>query len=384
MSSPTHSSASGDLGGTQDRTGIFPSQAIAALLRAGEVSGTEPVGPDQIQPASLDLRLGPVAYRVQASFLPGPEATVEDKIREFEMHQIDLSNGAVLEKGCVYIVPLAERLALADRISAFANPKSSTGRLDIFTRLISDRSNRFDLVRRGYAGPLYAEVSPRTFSVLVREGSRLNQLRFRRGTATVSPEALWRLHEDVQLVDVEVDRQEVREHVSISVRLDLRGDARTGLVGYRAKKHAAVVDLERVAHYDPADFWEPIVARGFKGIILNPDDFYILATREAITVPPDHAAEMVAYDTLVGEFRVHYAGFFDPGFGWEPGGRGGSKAVLEVRSHDVPFLIEHDQLVGRLRYERLTDRPDRLYGPAIGSSYQGQGLMLAKQFRPVG
>jgi dCTP deaminase len=367
--------------GAPDRTGIFPSQAIAALLRAGEVSGAERIGADQIQPASLDLRLGALAYRVQASFLPGPEATVEDKIREFEMHQIDLSCGAVLEKGCVYIVPLVERLFLTERISAFANPKSSTGRLDIFTRLITDRSNRFDLVRRGYAGPLYAEVSPRTFSVFVRAGTRLNQLRFRRGSATVSPEALWRLHEQVRLVDTEVDRQEVREHDSLSVRLDLRGDAAAGLVGYRAKKHAAVVDLEKVAYYDPMDFWEPIVARGSRGIILNPDDFYILATREAITVPPDHAAEMVAYDTLVGEFRVHYAGFFDPGFGWDPNGRGGSKAVLEVRSHDVPFLIEHDQVVGRLRYERLTDRPDRLYGPAIGSSYQGQGLMLAKQFR---
>ena len=361
--------------------GIFPSQTIRELLRSGEITADPGIEPDQVQPASLDLRLGQTAYRVQASFLPGPEATVEDKIRQFEMHKIDLREGAVLERGCVYIVPLMERLALSERISGFANPKSSTGRLDIFTRLITDQGNRFDWIRRGYVGPLYAEVSPRTFSVFVRAGSRLTQLRLRRGTAAVTPEQLLRLHDQIGLIDGEIDRQEIREHNSLTLRLDLAGDPVSGLVGYRAKKHSGVVDLHRVGHYDPADFWEPIQAARGGGIILNPDDFYILATRESVTVPPDHAAEMVAYDTLVGEFRVHYAGFFDPGFGYAPEGGGGSRAVLEVRSHDVPFLLEHEQIVGRLRYERLTDTPDRLYGTSIGSSYQGQGLQLAKQFR---
>lgn len=376
----------------QATTGIFPSQVIRELLRAGELTGAQddPIGDDQVQPASLDLRLGPVAYRVQASFLPGPDATVDEKIRQFEMHKVDISGGAVLEKGCVYIVPLKEQLALSPRISAFANPKSSTGRLDIFTRLITDQGTRFDLVRAGYRGPLYAEVSPRTFSVFVREGTRLNQLRMRRGNADVGPDDLLRLHQSIGLTDGDIDRQEVREHHSLSLRLDLAGSAWNGLIGYRAKQHTGVIDLDRVAHYDVEDFWEPIRARGRDGrsgrdgIILNPDDFYILATREAITVPPDHAAEMVAYDTLVGEFRVHYAGFFDPGFGYEGEGiSGGSRAVLEVRSHDVPFLLEHEQIVGRLRFERLTDRPDRVYGPGIGSSYQGQGLKLAKQFLPL-
>ncbi len=361
--------------------GIFPSQTIAAVLRDGEIEADEGIAAEQIQPSSLDLRLGRIAYRVQASFLPGPETLVADKIRDFEMHTIDLTDGAVLEKGCVYIVPLMERLRLSERVSAFANPKSSTGRLDVFTRLITDRARRFDLVDRGYHGRLYAEVSPRTFSILVRAGSRLTQLRLRRGTSAVGPEELLRLHQAVGLVDTEIDSQEVREHDSLSLRLDLAGEARDGLVGYRAKKHTAVIDVDRVGHYEPGDFWEPITARAGRGIILNPDDFYILATREAITVPPDHAAEMVAYDTLVGEFRVHYAGFFDPGFGYDPAGGPGSRAVLEVRSHDVPFLLEHEQVVGRLRYERLTDVPDRLYGPAIGSSYQGQALALSKQFK---
>ena len=363
--------------------GVFPSQAIAAVLRDGEIESDEDIAAEQVQPSSLDLRLGSIAYRVQASFLPGPETLVGDKIRDFEMHAIDLTDGAVLEKGCVYIVPLMERLRLSERVSAFANPKSSTGRLDVFTRLITDRARRFDLVAPGYHGPLYAEVSPRTFSILVRAGSCLNQLRLRRGTSAIGPDELLRLHQAVGLVDAKIDRQEVREHDSISLRLDLAGATENGLVGYRAKKHTAVIDVDRVDHYEPGDFWEPIMARAGRGIILNPDDFYILATREAITVPPDHAAEMVAYDTLVGEFRVHYAGFFDPGFGYDPSGGPGSRAVLEVRSHDVPFLLEHEQVVGRLRYERLTDVPDRLYGPAIGSSYQGQALALSKQFKPV-
>lgn len=370
-----------------DPTGIFPSQAIRSLIDQGAISASAPIGDDLVQPASLDLRLGPTAYRVQASFLPGPDATVERKISQFRMHQVDLSKGAVLEKDCVYVVPLIESLALPEGVSAFANPKSSTGRLDIFTRVITDHGTRFDLIRAGYDGPLYAEVSPRAFSIFVREGATLTQLRVRRGQDAIDADALWRLHEEFGLVDAELDETELREHASISLKLDLGGDARSGLMGYRARKHTAVVDLEKIDHYDPNDFWDPILANK-QGIILNPDDFYILATREAITVPPDHAAEMVAYDTLVGEFRVHYAGFFDPGFGYDPnaksGGKsGGSRGVLEVRSHDVPFLLEHEQIVGRLRYERLTAVPDRLYGADIGSSYQGQGLKLAKQFRKV-
>lgn len=362
-------------------TGIFPSQTLRGLVDSGAVTAASPITDDLIQPASIDLRLGDFAWRVQASFLPGPDATVEDKVRAFEMHKIDLTGGAVLEKGCVYIVPLQESLDLPDDISAFANPKSSTGRLDIFTRVISDRGTRFDLIRPGYTGPIYAEVSPKTFSIAVRTGSRLTQLRLRRGRAEVSPEDLLQLHDEVGLIDTAFDRAEVLEHRSLSLRLDLGADAPGGIVGWRARHHAGIVDIDRPDNYDPADYWEPVSARQ-GGIILNPDDFYILATREAVTVPPDYAAEMVAYDTLVGEFRVHYAGFFDPGFGWHPDDRSvGSRGVLEVRSHDVPFLLEHEQVIGRLRYERLIERPEKIYGTGIGSHYQGQGLKLAKQFK---
>ena len=364
-------------------TGVLPSQTIQALIRDKEIEAAVEIGADQIQPASLDLRLGKVAYRVRASFMPGAGATVMDKIAAFGMHEIDIGQGAVLEKGCVYIVPLMEQLRLGSKLSAFANPKSSTGRLDIFTRLITDNATQFDRVPRGYRGPLYIEIAPRTFSIEVRQGSRLNQLRMRRGSPSSSNLALKRLHEEIPLVDSAPGDVTIRED-SIGVSLDLKGDPETGLVGFRAKNHTDVIDVDVRGRYAPLDFWEPIYHRPGQGIVLDPDAFYILATKEAVTVPPTHAAEMIAYDTLVGEFRVHYAGFFDPGFGYDPKGEGasGSKAVLEVRSHDVPFMLEHEQIIGWLRYDRLTGIPDKLYGQGIGSSYQGQALRLGKQFKP--
>ncbi len=365
----------------QHGNGILPSQEIRALIAAGEITASVPIGEEQIQPASLDLRLGPFAYRVRASFLPGPNATVQQKIDQFGMHRIPLATGAVLEKGCVYIVPLIERVRLSGGISGLANPKSSTGRLDIFTRLIADRSTEFERIAAGYEGPLYLEISPRTFSIIVREGSRLNQLRLRRGPFSASDAALRKLHREVGLVDGTPREAVIDRGLALSV--DLRGDSGSGPIGYIARKHAGLIDVDRVGGYDPADFWEPIYGRKNEGLILNPDDFYILASKEAVTVPPDHAAEMVAYDTLVGEFRVHYAGFFDPAFGYGAGAAGQTRAVLEVRSHEVPFLLEDGQIVGRLVYERLTAVPDKLYGTGIGSSYQRQGLTLSKQFRSL-
>ncbi len=361
-------------------TGILPYQALKELVRNKEIMAAAEFSEQQVQPASIDLRLGSVAYRVRASFLPGEGYTVKQKIDLFGMHKIDLAQGAVLEKGCVYIAPLLEYVALSSRISGLANPKSSVGRLDIFTRLITDHTSEFDRIRPGYAGPLYAEISPRTFSIVVRQGSRLNQLRVRRGTPSYSDAELFRLQEQLQLVDRPLEARHVQRGLPVTV--DLSGEPGADLIGFRAKKHADLIDLDRIAYYDPLDYWEPIAAGRERAIILNPDDFYVLASKEAVNVPPDHAAEMVAYDTLVGEFRVHYAGFFDPGFGHAGEGAQGTRAVLEVRSHDVPFMIEDGQLVGRLVYERLTDVPDKLYGPAIGSSYQRQGLQLSKQFKP--
>jgi dCTP deaminase len=362
---------------THATKGILPDHMIAALAARGAILPAAEFVPDQIQPASLDLRLGDVAYRVRASFLPGPRTTVAKRIDELKLHEIALSDGAVLETGCVYIVPLLESLALPEEISAAANPKSSTGRLDVFTRVIADETRGFDRIRAGYHGPLYAEISPKTFPVLVREGSRLSQVRFRRGEAVLDAEALLELHVRERLTD----DAEADVGGGIAVGVDLSGIGPGGLVGYRAKRHTGLIDVERRAGYDLADFWEPMMARGDLSLILDPDEFYILASKEAVQVPPDYAAEMVPFDPLVGEFRVHYAGFFDPGFGYEGAGGRGARAVLEVRSREVPFILEHGQIVGRLVYERMLARPERLYGTGIGSNYQAQGLKLSKHFR---
>jgi dCTP deaminase len=366
-----------------DDKGILPDTMIAALAAAGGILPANDFAPDQIQPASLDLRLGDVAYRVRASFLPG-RTTVAQRIDELKLHEISLADGAVLETGCVYIVPLLESLALPDDIAAAANPKSSTGRLDVFTRVIADETRGFDQIHAGYHGPLYAEISPRTFPVLVREGSRLSQIRFRHGHATLDADALRALHARERLVDA--PSADVGEGIAVSV--DLSGslvsasDGKAGgVVGYRAKRHTGLIDVERRGGYTVADFWEPIQARPEKTIILDPNEFYILASKEAVQVPPDYAAEMVPFDPLVGEFRVHYAGFFDPGFGYAGAGGKGARAVLEVRSREVPFILEHGQIVGRLIYEKMLARPKTLYGQGIGSNYQAQSLKLSKHFK---
>ncbi len=362
-------------------TGILPSQELERLVRVTrEIRGLEPIQDGQYQPASLDLRLGPVAYRVRASFLPGKDATVKNKLEYLAMHEMDITNGAVLERGCVYIVPLLEGLSLKKRTSAMGNPKSSTGRLDIFTRLITDYGTEFDRVREGYSGPLYAEVSPRTFSVLVRKGSRLNQIRIRRGNPPSSDAAMKRLLEEHQVV-ASISRDDIRDGVPVSV--DVQGDKSGGIIGYKARSHAGLIDIDKLRYYEVLDYWEPVHAPRRGGLVLDPADFYILASREAVNVPPTHAAEMLAFDTLMGDFRVHYAGFFDPGFGHPDAGGEGSRAVLEVRSFEVPFVIEHGQMVGRLAYERLTAQPARLYGSNANSSYQRQGIALSKHFKPL-
>jgi dCTP deaminase len=362
-------------------TGLLPSQLLREAVAQGrEILSPQPIGDDQIQPASIDLRLGEVAYRVRASFLPGARESVRDKLELLSMHRIDLTEGAVLEKDCVYIVPLLEYVSLRKRTAAAANPKSSTGRLDVFARVITDYGTEFDRIREGYKGPLFAELSPRAFSILVRTGSRLVQLRIRRGSPGFSDTALRRLHEEVGIVDGPAGPKTIRNGLAFTV--DVAGDEATGIVGYKARRHTDVIDMDRSFHYDPRDFWEAVYSHRGEGIVLDPNDFYILASREAVVVPPDHAAEMLPYDTFVGEFRVHYAGFFDPGFGAPESGGAGSRAVLEVRSHEVPFLIEDGQIVGRLVYERLIARPDKLYGTPIGSSYQSQGLALSKHFKP--
>jgi dCTP deaminase len=360
------------------RPGVLPAQALRALSNSGAIRLSEPLSPKQLQPASLDLRLGAVAHRVRASFLPGPGTKVAAKLDGLLLHTFDLTRGAVLETGCVYIVPLLEALALPDTLAGSANPKSSTGRLDVFTRVIADGATSFDQIPAGYYGPLYAEICPQTFPIVVRQGSTLSQLRLRRGQAQIPDDALRRLHAEQQLVRGGVEDIDV----GIALSVDLVGDAR-GLVGYRAKRHTGLVDVDVSGACAIADFWEPIHAdRGAnRRLILDPDQFYILASKEAVHVPPAYAAEMMPFNPLVGEFRVHYAGFMDPGFGHAPAGGSGARVVLEVRSHKVPFVLEDGQIIGRLIYEQLTDVPEMLYGRDLQSNYQGQALKLSKHFR---
>jgi len=357
------------------RDGILPSQAIERLIVAGAIGLPAPLATTQLQPASLDLRLGPVAYRVRASFLPRPGTRVADKLEELALHRIEFGEGAVLETGCVYVVPLRESLALPADISAAANPKSSTGRLDVFTRVIADGVSAFDQIPSGYTGPLYAEICPQTFPIIVREGSRLTQLRFRRGNPLTDDLSLETLQAEQSLVSTTA--ADIAQGIALTVDLS----AAEGPVGYRARRHTSVVDVDAEGACATADYWEPITLTGSRSLILDPDQFYILASKEAVHVPPTHAAEMIPFNPLVGEFRVHYAGFFDPGFGHAETGGAGSRAVLEVRSHKVPFILEDGQIVGRLVYERLTESPRLLYGSGLGSHYQAQGLKLSKHFR---
>ena len=377
----------------QKIAGVLSSQEILELIHKNVITSENGIEKDLIQPASIDLRLGIKAWRVPASFLPGKGNKVSSRLKDLAMHEFSLIDGAVLECGCVYIVKLLENVSLTDNLTGIANPKSSTGRLDVFTRLIVDGAMEFEEVPAGYQGPLYAEISPRTFSVLVRTGSRLNQLRLRRGQSFTSDKEMEILQEHVGLVRNQDNinlLDKIKNGVPLSV--DLIGE--NGLIGYKARKHSMLIDIDKPNHYKRELFWEKITVEDllYQGgdyknknnqgsLILSPDAFYILASKEYVSVPSKYAAEMRAYDTKVGEFRAHYAGFFDPGFGLTELGASKTKAVLEVRSHDVPFLIEQDQTVCRLVYEPMANVPSVLYGEAGSSNnYQAQGLKLAKHF----
>ena len=373
--------------------GVLSGQEITELINKNIISSDHKINKDLIQPASIDLRLGLKAWRVPASFLPGKGNLVSERLKNFAMHEISLVDGAVLECGCVYIVKLLEHVSLTDDLNGVANPKSSTGRLDVFTRLIVDGAQEFEDVPEGYSGPLYVEISPRTFSILVRTGSRLNQLRIRRGYSVTTDKEMEILQKHVGLVRTEGDNNlpdKIKNGVPLSV--DLVGEK--GLIGYKARKHSRLIDVDKPNFYKREFFWEKITTEDLiyqtnfsengtssSGLVLSPDAFYILASKEYVSVPSNYAAEMRAYDTKVGEFRAHYAGFFDPGFGLSELGASKTRAVLEVRSHDVPFLIEQEQTICRLVYEPMANVPNFLYGEAGGTNnYQAQGLKLSKHF----
>ena len=353
--------------------GVMPSQKIKEMITNKVIVGNFPILDSQVQPASLDLRLSNKAVRVRASFLAGKGVNVFDRLKIFKMHEVDLSDGAVLEKCCVYVIPLMESLNLPINLQAVCNAKSSTGRLDLLTRVITDGGVEFDRVEPGYSGPLFVEICPRSFSVLVRPGMSLNQIRFRGGLSVLSDKELQNLHKEEILVS---NDPHIDNGLGFSVDLKPKGK---NLVGYRAKPHTGLIDLDKLSYYNPDDFWEKITAQN-GSLILDPDAFYILVSRESVHIPGGYAAEMAPYLAMVGEFRVHYAGFFDPGFGSLHEGGIGSRGVLEVRCHEAPFVLEHGQIVGRLVFEKMYEIPNQLYGVGIKSNYQGQGLKLSKHF----
>jgi dCTP deaminase len=390
---------------SERKTGILPSQEIRELIGNGKIRSSVEISDDQIQPASMDLRLGSVAYRVQASFLPGRSSALSTKIAELKIAEYDLSRPTLLETNAVYVVPLIESLSLPRDIGGKANPKSTTGRLDIFTRLITDGGLEFEHVLKGYSGDLYVEIVPRTFPIVVAAGTKLNQLRFIRGNPPSTDGILAQLAEREHLVyydngdgpaeavierglkkgvaDQGGDQQAIIDR-GLRTTTDLEGGESSSIVAYKAKRHCPPVDLSKVRAYDAADFWIPIHSPNSKRVVLDPGDFYLMASKERFSVPPSYAAEMEPFDQSIGDFSVHYAGFFDPGFGYGSSGDiKGTTAVLEVRAHEVPILLEDRQIVGRLIYHRMANSPEKLYGQAIGSSYQRQGLALSKQFRAI-
>jgi dCTP deaminase len=368
----------------QNSEGILPSQEICDFIAAGKIRSTTEIAEDQVQPSSIDLRLSHEAYRVRASFLPGKSTTLLDKAKTNGMlvETVDLSRPALLEPGVVYIIPLMESLALPPEVYGIANPKSTTGRLDIFTRLITEPGDEFERVRRGYNGKLYIEVVSQTFPILVQAGMKLNQLRFGRGRfAAAGDGRLKQLDLDDPLVDTGELRGQANIDRGLRLTVDLQGNA-SGIIAYRANKFSAPIDLSRIDHYKATEFWSPIYNDGKRQCILEPGEFYILASKQRVRVPPDLAAELLPYDLASQEFRVHYAGFFDPGFGYGKQGEiPGTRAVLEVRASQMPILLEDDQFVGRLNYFNMAATPDKVYGGPIGSSYQQQGLALSKQFK---
>lgn len=378
------------------RPGILPSQEIWELINSGKICSSDHIGDDQVQPASIDLRLGRVAYRVEASFLPNRTSTIGAKIRSLQVEEIDLSKPALLAKGHVFIIPVIESLALPSDMSGKANPKSTIGRLDIFTRLMTDGSSEFEQIPSGYRGGLYVEVVPRSFPIVVKTGTKLNQLRFWRGAPQRGDQHLRGLDRRQKLVyyengnGVEQSEDEATMRAvpapviggGLRLTVDLHSSDKQGIVAYKAKKRTPPIDLSNIDFYEPAEYWEFITSPRSRRLVLQPGDFYLLASKERLGVPPDHAAEMEQYDPSLGEFSVHYAGFFDPGFGHGLGGEiKGTRAVLEVRAHEVPILLEDWQTVGRVNYYRMASIPEKLYGQGIGSSYQGQGLSLSKQFK---
>ena len=367
------------------RPGVLPSQQLRDAIDRGWItSGEYRILPEAVQPASLDLRLGEKGWALRCSFLPDRHSTVEEKVNDVQFAPIDLRDGVVLERDRPYLVPLVEELRLPNDVRGKANPKSSTGRLDVFTRVLTDYQHRFDEIQPGYRGKLYLEIVPRSFAVRVKANQTLNQLRLARGDVRLSDEEIRLTQEELPLVYLDshpLRESELSVGEGLFLSLDLAGSG-DRIVGYRAKKNSHPIDLSMIRRLSWKDYWDPVYPESGGRVVLEPEVFYLLLSAEGVCIPPEIAAEMMAYDPTAGELRTHYAGFFDPGFGYDPSGKKfGSRAALEVRARDVSFMVEHRQPVCKLALERMGAKPDSLYGEEMGSNYQGQVTMLSKHFQ---
>lgn len=369
----------------RSRQGVLPAQDLRKAIHEEWIrSSTYKLPLENVQPASIDLRLGEYAWPLRCSFLPDAKSSVEEKLQDIAFGEpIDLRHGAILERDRPYLVPLIEELRLPADLRAKANPKSSTGRLDVFTRVITDRNHRFDEIVAGYRGKLYLEIVPRSFAIRVATNLALNQLRLIRGDARISDSQLRNLHEEFPLLYLDshaLRGSELATADGLFLSLDVSG-GRDRIIGYRAKKNSLPIDLTKIREYDWTDYWDPVRPERGERIVLEPEIFYLLISAEGVCIPPGYAAEMMAYDPTAGELRTHYAGFFDPGFGYDRSGRlSGSRAALEVRARDVSFMVEHRQPVCKLSFEEMVTEPDSLYGEDLGSNYQRQVSMLSKHF----
>ncbi len=371
------------------KSGYLPCQLIEQAHHQGMIHSQEPIESSQIQPVSLDLRLGPKAYRIQCSFLPENEP-VETKLKEICLYDFDITDGGILEKNAIYLIPLMEELALPSSLYGLANPKSSTGRLDMFTRVIVDKGHRFDEIPRGYRGKLYLEVISRSFPVKVHAGLSLNQLRLTYAQSpTLGKQGLELKYKNHPILfdrnGFVIPFDQIKVESGIYISLDISGDQLESIIAYKAKTNSTVIDLSKIRHYKADEFWEPIYRNKKNRLILEPESFYIMMSKERVCIWPDWLAEMIAYEPNSGELRTHYAGFFDSGFGWNGTDElmnQGTRAVMEVRPHDVPFMVEDGQTFCRLKFEKVVERPEKVYGLALNSNYHSQGLALSKYFDP--
>ncbi len=331
----------------------------------------ETIDQNQIQPASLDLSLSEECYEIKHSFL-SHKTTVRRKLKDLIIKKINLNKEFIFKKDKTYIVKLNESLNLKNNIFGHCNPKSSTGRLDIFCRTIVDFAEEYEKIPNNYQGEIFLEITSRSFDVAFKKGNCLNQLRLIMGNQYyLSDEQLKKIKTKLKITNFKKNTLKINNGVKISVDL-----SNSKTIAYVAKNNTPVLKFSKIKSHKINDFWKAIKNID-NSLLIEKNKFYILKSKEKVIIPDNLAGEMIPYDTGIGDFRAHYAGFFDPGFGMP----NGTYAVLEVKTNEIPFLLEDGQTIARIKYEKLNKNSNIVYGKDIKSNYQNQGLKLSKHFK---